>query len=63
MNYIQQNFSGRTNIDPASITRKDSEISKSTSCDEDKVSKSEEDIVLNSNIFSAGSGSSDDNDS
>ena len=63
MNYIQQNFSGRTNIDPASITRKDSEISKSTSGDEDKVSKSEEDIVLNSNIFSAGSGSSDDNDS
>ena len=63
MNYIQHNISGRTNIDPAPITRKDSEISKSTSCDEDKVSKSEEDIVLNSNVFSADSSSSDDNDS
>ena len=52
-----------SNIDPAPITRKDSEISKSTSCDEDKVSKSEEDIVLNSNVFSADSSSSDDNDS
>ena len=50
--YVQHHFLGRTSIEPAPITRKDSRSSESTSFDEDNFSKSEEDIVLNDNAFS-----------
>ena len=50
--YVQHPFLGTTSIEPAPITRKDSQSSESTSFDEDNFSKSEEDIVLNDNAFS-----------
>ena len=55
---MQHHFSGRTNIDPASITRKDSENSENASSDEDNVSESEEDFVLKGNALSTDSSSS-----
>ena len=55
---MQHHFSGRTNIDLASIIRKDSENSQNTSSDEDNVSESEEDIVLKGNPLSTDSSSS-----
>ena len=62
MKYIQHHFLGRTNNDPATITRKDSESSENTSSDEDSVSESGEDILLNNNTLSTDSNSLDDND-
>ena len=59
---MKYHFSGRTNIDPAPITRKDSECSKNTSPDEDNVNESDEDIELNSNALCTDSSSSDGND-
>ena len=55
--YIQGSYLGRTNIDPGNITRGGSENSENTSSDEDNVSKSEEDIVLNNNALSSDSSS------
>ena len=62
MKYIQHHFLGRTNIDLAPITRKDSESSENMLSHEDNDSESEEDIVLNSSALSADSSLSDDND-
>ena len=52
MKYIQHHSSGRTNVDPAPITRKDSESSENTLSDQDIASESEEDIVLNDRALS-----------
>ena len=46
---MQGHFLRGTNIDPPSITRKDSESSENTSPDEGNNSESEEDIILNGN--------------
>ena len=46
MKYIQHHFLERTKINPASITRKDSESPENTSSDEGNISASKEDIVL-----------------
>ena len=55
-------FLGRTNIDSAPITRNDLESSDITSSDEDRISESEKDIVVNNNALSADSSLSDVND-
>lgn len=58
-----KHFLGRTYIDPAPITRKESESFENKSYNEGNVYKSEEDILLNDNALSTDSSSSDDNES
>ena len=58
-----KHFSGRTYIDPAPITRKESESFGNKSYNKDNVYESEEDILLNDNALSTDSSSSDDNES
>ena len=51
MKYKQHHFSESNSIDPAPITRKDSESSENTSSDEENGSESEEGIVLTTTPF------------
>ena len=57
---MQGHFLRGTNIDPPSVTRKDSESSENTSPDKGNNSESEEDILLNGNVLSTDSSSSED---